>query len=247
MSKRIAAIDGDMIVYRAGFASEQEIKWEDDIWTLHSSEADMKVIVQDMIDYSIDQTKSDDYVMVFSDARNFRYNVFPDYKANRKNKRKPLGIASITQWAFENHNGIRKHNLEADDVIGMLCCSNDNYVAVSGDKDFGTLDCEWFNFLTAETSYTTTEEADYNHLAQTLSGDTVDGFSGAKGIGSVTANKLLDKHGATWETVVDAYESKGQTEEDALMNARLSYILRSPKEYNEKEGEIRLWTPPTKK
>ena len=116
-------------------------------------------------------------------------------------------------------------------------------VAVSGDKDFGTLNCEWFNFLKAETSHTTEEEADYNHLVQTLSGDSVDGFSGAKGIGAVTAMKLLDKHGATWSTVVDAYESKGQTEEEALLNARLSYILRSPKEYNEKEGEIKLWKP----
>ena len=55
--------------------------------------------------------------------------------------------------------------------------------------------------------------------------------------------KLLDKHGATWQTVVEAYESKNQTEEDALMNARLSYILRKKEEYNKKEGEIRLWMP----
>lgn len=243
MKKRIAAIDGDMVVYRAGFASETEIKWEDDIWTLQSSEPEMKVIVDDMIEYAVDQTKADDYLMVFSDKRNFRYNIFPEYKANRKGKRKPLGLKAITDWAFETHNGVRKNNLEADDVIGMLCCSNDNYVAVSGDKDFGTLNCEWFNFLKQETSHTTQEEADYNHLAQAMSGDSVDGFSGAKGIGAVTAMKLLDKHGATWSTVVDAYESKGQTEEDALLNARLSYILRSPKEYNEKEGEITLWKP----
>ena len=69
-------------------------------------------------------------------------------------------------------------------------------------------------------------------------GETITGaISGASGIGPKTAMKLLDKHGATWQTVVDAYESKGQTEEDALLNARLSYILRSPKEYNEKEGD----------
>ena len=241
--KRTAVIDGDMVVYRAGFASEQEIKWDDDIWTLQSSEPEMKVIIDDMIEYAVDQTQSDAYLMVFSDSRNFRYSIFPDYKANRKDKRKPLGIKAITEWAFKNHNGVRKNNLEADDVIGMLCCTNENYVAVSGDKDFGTLNCEWFNFLKAETTHATKEEADYNHLVQAMAGDSVDGFSGAKGIGPKTAMKLLDKHGATWGTVVDAYESKGQNEEEALMNARLSYILRSPKEYNEKEGEIKLWKP----
>jgi DNA polymerase-1 len=247
MKKRTAVIDADMVVYRAGFASEQEIKWEDDIWTLHSSEADMKVIVNDMVEYAVDQTKASDYLMVFSDKRNFRYDIFPEYKANRKGKRKPLGLASITDWAFNNHNGVRKNNLEADDVIGMMCCGREDMVAVSGDKDFGTLNCEWFNFLKAETSLTTLEEANYNHMVQTLSGDSVDGFSGAKGIGPKTAMKLLDKHGATWNTVLDAYADKGQPEEDALMNARLSYILRSPKEYNEKEGEIKLWNPQTQK
>ena len=91
MKKRIAAIDGDMVVYRAGFASETEIKWEDDIWTLQSSEPEMKVIVDDMIEYAVDQTQAVEYVMVFSDKRNFRYNIYPEYKANRKGKRKRAG------------------------------------------------------------------------------------------------------------------------------------------------------------
>ncbi len=35
-------IDGDMLLYRAGFSCEVEVKWEDDIWTLHSNENEMK-------------------------------------------------------------------------------------------------------------------------------------------------------------------------------------------------------------
>jgi DNA polymerase-1 len=243
MKKRTAVIDGDMIVYRAGFSSERETKWNDDIWTLQSSENEMQEIVNELIDYILEQTKADDYLMAFSSDRNFRYNLFPDYKANRKTKRKPLGIKSITNWVLENHNGIQWNNVEADDVAGMLCAGNPDMVAVSGDKDFATIPCEWFNFLTATTSYTTEEEADYNHLVQTLSGDSVDGYTGAKGIGTIGAQKLLDKHGATWQTVVDAYESKDQTEEDALLNARLAFILRDQKKYNNKEGEITLWKP----
>ena len=88
--KRTAIIDGDMIVYRSAFASEQEVKWEDDIWTLHSCEADMKVIIDETIDSIVDLTKCEEYMVVVSDSRNFRYNIFPDYKANRKTKRKPL-------------------------------------------------------------------------------------------------------------------------------------------------------------
>ena len=247
MKKRTAVIDGDMVIWRSAFASEQEIKWDDDIWTLQTDMNEMKSIVDETIDYIQTATETDDYVMAFSDNRNFRYDIFPGYKANRKGKRKPLGIKAIKEWCYSKRNGFYKNNLEADDVIGMMCCGKKDKVAVSGDKDFGTLNCEWFNFLKSETSYTTLKEANYNHLAQTLSGDSVDGFSGASGIGPKTAIKLLDKNGATWRTVVDAYESKGQNEEEALLNARLSYILRSPKEYNEKEGEIRLWKPKAQK
>jgi DNA polymerase-1 len=245
--KRTAVIDGDMIVYRAGFSSEREIKWSDDIWTLQSSEKEMKIIINDLVDYILEQTEAVEYLMAFSSDKSFRYDIFPEYKANRKAKRKPLGIKDITNWAFKTHNGIRWDNLEADDVAGILCSNNPKMVAVSGDKDFGTLPCEWFNFLTATTSYTTEEEANYNHLCQAISGDTVDGFSGAKGIGSIGAKRFLDKHGATWQTVVDAYNSKGQTVTDALLNARLSYILRDSKEYNQKEGKIRLWKPQVQK
>jgi len=246
-TKQTAVIDGDMIVYRSAFSSEKECQWDEDIWTLQTSMSDMKNIVDETMNSILRSTECDDYIVVFSDKTNFRYEIFPDYKANRKGKRKPLALKEITKWVFENHKGICWKNLEADDVVGMLCCSNSNYVAVSGDKDFYTLPCVFFNFLKGETSNTSLEEANYNHLVQSMSGDTVDGFSGASGIGPKTAQKLLDKNGATWETVVQAYESKDQTEEEALLNAQLSYILRDEKEYNKKKGTVNLWKPQKQK
>ena len=71
-------------------------------------------------------------------------------------------------------------------------------------------------------------------------GDAVDGYAGLKGVGPKTAVKLLDKHGWDWDGVVKIYESKDQTEEDALLNARLAYILRN-KDYT--NNEVQLWTP----
>ncbi|MGB0440436.1 MAG: NADH-quinone oxidoreductase subunit NuoE, partial [Paracoccaceae bacterium] len=44
-----------------------------------------------------------------------------------------------------------------------------------------------------------------------------------KGVGPKTAVKLLDKHGWDWDGVVTVYESKGLTEDDALLTARLAY------------------------
>jgi 5'-3' exonuclease len=74
-------------------------------------------------------------------------------------------------------------------------------------------------------------------------GDTTDGFSGVKGVGPVTAQRWLDKHGYTWESVVALYEKNRQTEQDALTNAWMARLLRK-EQYNKKQKQItKLWTP----
>jgi DNA polymerase-1 len=199
--------------------------------------------VQASLSTILHKLNTNNYACVFSPSKTFRHEICPTYKANRKDKRKPLGLKDLINDVFKYHNGMRHNNIEADDLIGILCTKNDSYVAVSGDKDFATLPCKWYNFLKDEYSERTVEEANYNHLIQTLTGDTVDGYAGVKGIGPKTAEKLLRSKGASWSTVVDIYESKGMTKEEALLNARLAYILRAD-DYDVKTQTIKaLWTP----
>jgi DNA polymerase-1 len=237
-----AIIDGDMIVYRSAFGSEHEIKWDDDVYTLHLNMREAFDKCTDIIDSICKRLDTTDYILAFSPSVTFRHNLFPDYKANRKDKRKPLGLRDLVDKVFTDHNGKRVDNIEADDLIGIMCTGNDSYVACSGDKDFATLPCRWYNFIRDEYSERTHEEADYNHLIQALAGDPTDNYMGVKGIGVKTADKLLKQKGATWQTVVDIYKSKELTEYDALLNARLAYILRCD-DYDEATGKINLWKP----
>ena len=85
------------------------------------------------------------------------------------------------------------------------------------------------------------EEADYNHLYQTLIGDTADNYKGCPGIGSVGAHKILDES-PTWEAVVAAFEKKGLDEEEALLQARVARILRA-EDYDFKKKVPKMWTP----
>ena len=236
-------VDGDMLAYRAAFASEYETKWDDDHWTLLSSETEMKAEVERFFDNISKTLRSNDILPVFSPRENFRLDLFPAYKANRKEKRKPLGLRWLVQWIQSKYNGITAENMEAADLIGILCTRNPTTtVAVSGDKDFGTLPVAWYNPLKDEKRMSNPQEAANFHLIQTLAGDSTDGYMGVKGIGVVTAKKLLDKEGYTWDTVVKAYEKADMTEEDALLTARLAYILHD-KDYNEETKEIKLWEP----
>ena len=235
-------IDGDMILYRAAHASEVETKWCDSFWTLHTDEADLRQKAEESIEHIERKTGATKTIMAFSDDKTFRYDIYPEYKGNRKNKRKPMGLKDLKEWLTSKYETLIWDNLEADDVIGIYCTRNPNAIAVSGDKDFATLPITWYNHLKDETRVITPAEAKFNHLVQTLTGDSVDGFEGIKGVGPVTARKHLHKGGTSWANIVELYEAKDLTEDDALLTARLCYILQDG-DYNEKTKDIKLWLP----
>ena len=79
-------------------------------------------------------------------------------------------------------------------------------------------------------------------LIQTLAGDSTDGYSGAPGFGVKTSIKFFSEHGYTWDSVVKAFESKGLTSDEALLNARLAKILTA-NDYDFKTNRPILWTP----
>lgn len=236
-------IDADVILYRAAFLSEEEIKWADDVFTLQSNFNEAKAAVMDQIHSICKTLSSKNYILCFSDRKTFRHEMWPAYKGNRNDKRKPLGISDLKKWMMETFESIIMPRLEADDVCGILTTRDrDNTVAVSIDKDFGTLPVVWYNPNTDALKDITVAEADYFHKIQSLTGDATDGFEGIKGVGPMTAKKLLNKKGCFWETVVEAYEDKGLTEDDALMTARLARILQDG-DYDEETHEVTLWEP----
>lgn len=234
-------IDGDMFLYRASFSTEVEIKWDEDTWTLHSSEKESQHSFDSCLMSVVNKLEKDaEFILAFSDTANYRYDIFPNYKSNRRNTRKPLGLKALREWAIESYDSRVFPRLEADDVCGIMATEDPTFVAVSGDKDFGTLPITWYNMLRDEMRSVTPEEADKFHLIQTLAGDPTDGYMGVKGIGTKTAEKILEKDGYNWETVVATYEKAGLTEDDALVTARLARILRA----EDYDGvDIKLWTP----
>ena len=77
-------------------------------------------------------------------------------------------------------------------------------------------------------------------------GDAGDGILGIKGMGMVTASKTLantpDTKEALWSKVQETYTKKGYTIADAILNARLTRILREG-DYDYNTGEVKLWNP----
>jgi DNA polymerase-1 len=232
-------IDGDIIAFKACASAETPVNWGDGLWTLHCFEQDVALRLDEQIDKLVNEAPVQDCIVALSDKENYRKELAPYYKANRKTTRKPM----LLQWAREymqsKYNTIIYRRLEADDVLGILGTANTDTIIWSEDKDLRTVPAKhWIDGDVVEISE---EEADYNFYHQTLTGDSTDNYKGCPKIGGVTANKLLDVD-CSWDTVVNTFAKQGLGEAVAIEQARLARILRNG-EYDTDTGEVKLWTP----
>ena len=247
MSKTTILIDADVLAFEASIIAQEGIQWEEELWTVHADMAVAKERVIGRIEQFKDLLKADEVVLALSDRANFRRKLFPDYKSNRRKAVLPIIIKPMKEWMIKELDAQLWANIEADDILSILATERpnrlDKRVIVSIDKDFKGVPGIFYDYNKEEYHEPTEQEADNFHLIQTLMGDSTDGFSGVKGVGPVAAQRWLDEHGYTWESVVALYEKKGQTEQDALMNAWMARLLRK-EEYNKKQKHItKLWTP----
>lgn len=181
----------------------------------------------------------------------YRREIFPEYKLNRAERPELPLIPILKEYATSVYGTTEEKGLEADDVLSIWATSKEAFggrrkVLVSIDKDMLTIPgANIYNPDHPDRGIVTPtrEEADRFHLHQTLTGDSVDNYKGCPLIGEVKAARILDQD-CSWGAVVAAYEKKGLTEEDALVQARLARLLRSG-EYSRKHGP-HLWRP-TKK
>lgn len=145
-------------------------------------------------------------------------------------------------------------------------------VIVSIDKDMRTIpNTHIFNpDKDYQPWYNTPEKADHWFLSQAIGGDSTDGYTGCVGMSTDSASAFLNdqwlwelyehtfKSGkrkgeseerwrkvdpqSTWENILSLFAKAGQSEEDALLNARVARICRH-EDYNQSTGEVKLWLP----
>ena len=204
-------------------------------------------MVNDAIDAALAELKQDVKVYpchCFSDPHGyFRSEIYPTYKAGRAGTNKPVGYWALCSRIMSEFRGFQWPRLEADDIIGILATRYPTEsLIISGDKDLKTIPGPHYDFLHKSFQNISTEEAEHNFLLQCIMGDSTDGYSGIHGVGIKTAEKILNKDGWSWDTVVKAYTDKGLTAADALQNARCAYILHDG-DYKPEEGVVQLWRP----
>ena len=233
-------IDADYIVYKCCAACETEIDYGEDVIFVTSNFSDAyKAVKREIDNINMQFGGFGSPILFFSDSKNFRKKISPEYKGHR-NRKKPCGYKRVIRNLHLEFEVITMPELEADDAMGIYATQFPGNTIVSPDKDMRQIPGKLFNL--EDTITITPEEGARWHLIQTLAGDQTDGYSGVPGIGVKRAATLFDKEGYGWATVVKAFEDKGLTEEDALLNARLARILTID-DYDTKSKTPLLWTP----
>ncbi|KQW02223.1 hypothetical protein [Rhizobacter sp. Root1221] len=193
---------------------------------------------------------------------NWRLKVLPSYKGHRDYSQRPVHLKAVKDYLEANYPSYRRDTLEADDIMGILSTmkglpknflaehpqipATSQKVIVSEDKDMKTIPGWLWNPKKDKAPWLVCEDqANYWHFYQTLVGDTTDGYKGLPGCGEARAVKVLDYPSwdsvdERWRRVVVAFEAKGHTEEDALVQARVARICRAS-DYDFKKKEVILW------
>lgn len=250
--KRTLLIDGDVLAYQQSVISEVPINWSESLWTLHADANEVINNIENLIESYMDLLNADDVMLILTDSRNWRNEVLPSYKENRKGQRKPITLGPAREHLIYKREAKVFPTLEADDVIGIYATdklrkAKTEFVVVGVDKDFKTIAGLHYNPNKSELGIYEVEplEADRYWMTQTLTGDNADGYKGCKGIGEKKAEALLKDATSLeemWKIVEDTYMKQGQMPLDALVNARVARILRHG-DYNFKTNKVKLWEP----
>lgn len=241
--KRTIIIDAEPYLFEGACAGEIEHEFLPGVWMYLCNHNTAIDYLEEIISWAQAHVSDASILLAFGVRDSFRYQVWKDYKGDRRAMRRPAGLGELYDQVKEMHPWMCLPRLEADDVVGVLATPGKD-VILSKDKDMNTLPGL---HLTSEGIAQVSEmEGDRNFFIQCLAGDATDGYPGCPGIGLKKAATMLA--GCTtpqemWAVVLAAYEKAGLREEHALTMARCARILR-PGEYDMEKQEPCLWTPP---
>ena len=100
-------VDGDIVAYRTAMSLEHAIEWEEGFWTLHSDAAECTSEISNYLSWLLEEVEeATEIVVALTDKDNFRKQINSEYKANRKDKRKPLALKGIREFLEKEYGAI---------------------------------------------------------------------------------------------------------------------------------------------
>lgn len=216
-----ALIDGDIVVYSNAASAE-----------LDPVEVAYMRIDQ-MMHSILDTTGSDTFRVFLSGSNNFRHEIYPEYKANRKDMVDPRWRSAckeylVREWAAEVTDGY-----EADDALGIN--QTTDTIICTIDKDLDMVSGMHYSWPIVRKGEIVREGRIYevseieglrSFYRSILVGDRTDNIFGVDGIGKVKAAKEID-HLETEEEMFERVAELYNGDMDRLrVNGKCLWIMR---------------------
>ena len=236
MSDAIVFVDADSMLFKAALTCDLD-KYQ------------MRLKYKRQLEEIKRNTFSDTTIVgVKGSGGNFRYDIFPDYKSNRKPLDQDIKDALNYIYSFALDLGAipARDGWEADDEVAEWvreAVQNDlDYVIAHIDKDLDMLPGKHYNYNKVTHYEVDLDNARRHFFWQLLVGDSADGIPGVRGIGPKKADQLLDSNNAEYwyRSVRSRWDSRTAMDISARClfmgdPDRFTYDLR--KLYAKEEGE----------
>ena len=235
-----ALLDGDIYAFRSASSAENDSLGI----AIHR--------VEEMIDKTLSETGADEFSIYLSGDNNFRYQIYPEYKANRTQP-KPRFLKEVKDYLITKYQAQTSDGCEADDLLGIAQCSaqvggdavsDRTTIICSIDKDLRMIPGMHYSFeirgkitrgVNAGEEWVRPMEivnVDYfdglkRFYTQILTGDSTDNVKGAPGIGKVKAEAIL-REATNEQELLQAVESYFSSSEELLMTGQCLWIFRKP-------------------
>ena len=216
MSDPLVIIDADSILFKAAIVCDGD-------------QYKMRKYYRDMIKEVKRNTFSDTAIIgIKGVGKGFRYDIFPDYKKNRKPLTDEMkeALNYIHNYALDEGAVPARDGWEADDEcaewIREAVAEDWDYILAHIDKDLDMLPGKHYNYNKVTHYELDIDACQRNFAMQLLTGDSADGIPGVKGIGPKRAAALLDSHNpkSWYRTLRSCYPNREIME----MNARLLFM-----------------------
>lgn len=206
-SKPTALFDGDGICYIAGLPKNGILRPLEEVFEY----------VDAILSDGVKKTNCEAYIGYLTGSNNFRKDINPEYKANRKGKEKPPYFKEIREYLINKHNFQEFKGLEADDCISIIAKHYKNTVIVSVDKDLNMLEGTVYNPRKQLIAVNTKEDFDKYFWTSMIVGDTADNVKGIPGYGPKKAEIILSDTSKPYHTLVlnayvEAFKEDGVSE-----------------------------------
>ncbi len=244
--KKMMLVDGNSLLFRGFYATiyTHGMKTSEGVYT------NAVYAFANMLNKAIELVQPDTILVAFDSAKkNFRHEMFPEYKGGRKETPHELiGQFAIVREYLDamNISRFELDGVEADDIIGTLAkrypdwqinilTSDRDLLQVIDDTTSVWLLKKGISEIEKMTKEALIEKMGIQPLQvidlKGLSGDASDNIPGIPGVGEKTAMKLLDQFGSVEGVIEHVEELKGKLKEkvsefaeQALMSKQLATI-----------------------